>query len=254
MAARNIRLLLEYDGTAYSGWQMQLGRPTVQEALAAAVHKLTGAPSEITGASRTDAGVHAMAQVANFTTGSSIPAQGMMRGLNSALPPDVAVKEAVEVPAGFNARRDAVAKTYLYRVFNRDYPAPIHRRYSWDVFYRLDVDAMRSGAEYFVGERDFSSFRAADCDACHPVREILSFTVGRSGDFVEFEVKGTAFLRHMVRIMVGTLVTLGRGKLKPDDIRAIMEAGDRRKASVTAPPRGLFLKEVEYRPTSRLCR
>ncbi len=244
---RNIKIVLEYDGSRYAGWQVQPSRPTIQGTLARALGELTGADTKVTGASRTDAGVHAVAQVASFTTAASIPLRGIMRGLNSILPGDIAVREVQEVPPGFDARRDAKSKTYLYRVFNRDHPTPLNRFYSWNVFYPLDIGLMQQGALLMVGKKDFSSFRAAGCGARHPVREILSFDVeGRDDGFVEFTVRGTAFLRHMVRIMVGTLVTLGRGKISLEDVKNLVEARDRTRAPLTAPPQGLFLMEVEY--------
>src|SRR3972149_1215067 len=205
---RNIKLLVEYEGTNYAGWQAQRESPTVQAAIAEAIRKLTGEDSALTGASRTDAGVHALAQVANFRTSSRIPESGMMNGLNALLPEDIVIKEATEVPLEFDSRRGARSKTYLYRVLNRDYPSALLRRYAWHVRWPLEVDLMREAATHFPGGRkDFSSFRAAGSDAPHSVREVLSLKINRrEGELVEFEISGTAFLRHMVRIMAGTLV------------------------------------------------
>ena len=244
---RNIKLVLEYDGTAYTGWQIQSTLPTVQGELAKAIKTLTNVETRIVGASRTDAGVHAMAQVANFRTDFDMPVNKMEVSLNFFLPPDIAIKEATDMPEDFDARRDSKAKTYLYRVYNGKHRSAVMRNLCWSVHYPLDVEVMKKGAEFFIGEKDFSSFRSAECEANHPVREISSFTVERAdNDFIEFRVKGTAFLRHMVRILAGTIVTLGRGKITLADIPRIIEARDRRKASLTAPPQGLFLKEVEY--------
>jgi tRNA pseudouridine38-40 synthase len=255
-AARNIRLLLEYDGARYAGWQAQPGIPTVQGVVAHAIKTLTGAEAALTGASRTDAGVHAFGQVANFKTSSRIPLIGVMRGLNSILPGDIAVKEASEAAPSFDARRDAKGKRYVYRIFNGDAPSPLSRPYSWHVSVPLDIPSMRRAAHCFIGEKDFSSFRASGSDAPHSVREVLSIGVedrggalgygGAGRGHVEIEVRGTAFLRHMVRIIAGTLVAVGRGKLKPSSIPGIIEARDRRAAAMTAPPRGLFLMKVEY--------
>ena len=244
---RNIKLLLEYDGTRYAGWQIQSSKPTIQGTLIHAIKVLTGENVRLVGASRTDSGVHAMGQVANFTTTSRIPLYGIKRGLNSILPADIAVKEAEEVPLDFHARRSAKSKTYLYRIFNRDYIPPLLRNRCWSVFHPLDVERMRQGAVFFVGKKDFKSFMASGCDAKTTVREILEFRVENTGDgFIEITVRGTAFLRHMVRIMVGTLVTCGLGKISPQDIGRIIDARDRTLANITAPPQGLFLKEVEY--------
>ncbi len=244
---RNIRLLIEYEGTHYSGWQTQAEHPTIQGKLTEAIEKLTGSPVSLAGASRTDAGVHAWGQVANFKTSSRIPLLGIRQGLNSILPEDIVVKDATEVPPDFDSRRGSTGKTYLYRVLNRRYPSSILRNFSWFVYHPIDVGLMREGAKHMIGEKDFSSFRAADSDANHSIREVTSIEVSEKPEnMIEFEVKGTAFLRHMVRIMVGTLVTLGKGKLKPDDIKTIIESKKREAAAMTAPPQGLFLVMVEY--------
>lgn len=244
---RNIRLLIEYEGTNYAGWQVQKGLKTIQGSLIEAVMKLTGEEVELTGASRTDAGVHALGQVANFKTASSVALEGFLHGLNSMLPEDIAIKEAAEAQPDFDSRRRSKGKTYLYKILNRPYPSALLRRYSWHVFKPLDVSLMRDGAHHFIGEKDFSSFRAADSDALHSIREVTSIEIIEAGDgLIEVEVRGTAFLRHMVRIMAGTLVAVGKGKLRPDDVKSIIEARDRTAAAMTAPPQGLFLMKVEY--------
>ncbi len=243
---RNIRLLIEYDGTGYAGWQVQDSDPTVQGTIIGGIGKITGEEVALTGASRTDAGVHAMGQVANFRTSSAIPLNGIMGGLNSDLPDDIVIREAVEVPGGFDSRRDAKGKSYLYRVLNRPVRSPLARRSVWLVPDPLDVGLMKQGAALIPGRKDFTSFRAKGSDASHSVREVTSFTVERRGEFIELEVSGTAFLRHMVRIMVGTIVTLGMGKYALDNVTEIIDAKDRKRAPVTAPPGGLFLKEVQY--------
>lgn len=243
---RNIRLLIEYDGTGYAGWQVQDSDPTVQGTVIDAIGKITGEEVSLTGASRTDAGVHAMGQVANFRTSSAIPLNGIMGGLNSVLPEDIVIREAVEVPGGFDSRRDAKGKTYLYRVLNRPVRSPLQRRNAWFVHDPLDVELMKEGAALIPGRKDFTSFRAKGSDAPHSVREVTSFTLERQGELIEFEVKGTAFLRHMVRIMVGTVVTLGMGRYSLNDVTEIIDAKDRKRAPVTAPPGGLYLKEVQY--------
>ncbi|MBI5810711.1 MAG: tRNA pseudouridine(38-40) synthase TruA [Deltaproteobacteria bacterium] len=245
---RNIRLLIEYDGTEYAGWHAQAVQPTVQGRVIEAIRRLTGERVKLAGASRTDAGVHALGQAANFLTGSSMPATGLRKGLNSLLPSDIVIKAAEEAVPGFDSRRDAKGKIYLYRILNRAYPSALLRRYSWFVYKPLDIGLMREGAGYLVGEKDFSSFRAADSDALHFVRKVASVRIEERGHgIIEVEVKGTAFLRHMVRIMAGTLVELGKGdKLKPEDMQGIIEARDRTAAPMTAPPQGLFLMKVEY--------
>lgn len=244
---RNIRLLIEYEGTNYSGWQAQRGLPTVQGTLIQAIKELTGAEAELQGASRTDAGVHASGQVANFLSGTNITTLGIRNGLNHLLPDDIVIKDAAEVPPEFDSRRKSQGKTYIYRIINRPYPSALLRNFAWFVFKPLNVELMREATEYIIGEKDFASFRAADSDSLTSIREVTSIRIEEKEEgLIEIEVKGTAFLRHMVRIMVGTLAAVGKGKLKPTDVGLIIEAKDRRKASMTAPPQGLLLKEVLY--------
>jgi tRNA pseudouridine38-40 synthase len=244
---RNIRLIIEYDGTGYAGWQVQKDLPTIQGSLVAAIKELTGEEVVVSGASRTDAGVHALAQTTNFQTTSSIPERGIQQGLNSILPGEIVVKDVSVVPNEFDSRRDSKGKTYLYKLINRPYPPALLRRYSWFVFKPLNIELMKEATRLFIGKKDFSSFRAANSDAPHSIREVTSFEIIEKDDgLIEFEVKGKAFLRHMVRIMVGTVVTVGKGSLKPSDVTRIIEAKDRTQAPMTAPPQGLFLTRVEY--------
>jgi len=274
---RNIKLLIEYEGTNYAGWQVQHNLPTIQGVIQEKIKVITGAEILLTSASRTDAGVHALGQVANFHTESHIQPYSIQKGLNALLPADIVIKNAEEVSLDFDSRKDAKSKTYRYLILNRPYPSAINRNFSWHVFQKLDIDAMKKAADCLIGKRDFTSFRAAECDASHSLREILSFSIKTpsqpsplagegqslpprylsggegifpeqrlSDGFIELEVKGTAFLRHMVRIMVGTLVAIGKWKIKAEDFQSIIDAKDRRLAGMTAPPYGLFLKEVEY--------
>lgn len=249
---RNIKLLIEYEGTRYAGWQVQSVLPTVQGEIIKAIKTLIAGheglePIKLSGASRTDAGVHASGQVANFMTESRITPYAFQHGLNSILPSDIVIKKAEEEALDFDSRRLSKGKTYVYTVLNRAYPSALLRNFSWFVFTPLDVNAMKEATGYFLGEKDFSSFCAAHSDACHPVRNIASFEIHEKGDgVIEFEVKGEAFLRHMVRIMAGTIVAVGKGKIKPSDIKRIIEAKDRRAASTTAPGQGLCLMKVDY--------
>ncbi len=244
---RNIRLIVEYEGTGYAGWQFQAGLPTIQGELAAALKRLTGQEPKLIGASRTDAGVHAFGQTVNFHTESRIPPNGMIMGLNSLLPPDIAIKAVEEAGPEFDARRDARGKTYIYKLLNRGFPSALLRRWTWFVHKPLDISLMREGAGHMVGEKDFSSFMAAHSDSLHSVREVTSVEVRDAVEgVIEIEVRGTAFLRHMVRIMAGTLVAAGSGRIHPAQIKAIIEARDRTKATMTAPPQGLFLMKVDY--------
>lgn len=244
---RNIKLLIEYEGTNYAGWQVQSGLATIQGTLIDAAQRLTRKEAVIAGASRTDAGVHAFGQVASLKTGSAIPCYNIMQGMNALLPKDIVVKEAADAPEWFDPRRDSKGKVYLYRIINRNHPSAIARNFTWHIFTPLDIAAMREAAMHFIGEKDFSSFRAADSEALHSIREVTSVEVFDRGEgLIEIEVRGTAFLRHMVRIMTGTLVAVGKGRISPAELPAIIEAKDRSAAAMTAPPQGLFLVKVEY--------
>jgi tRNA pseudouridine38-40 synthase len=243
---RTLRLVIEYDGTDFSGWQRQLGQRTVQACLEEALQAMTGQPLRVTGAGRTDAGVHAEGQVASVRVHSRIPAMGLLRGLNSQLPPDMVVRELSDADASFDARRSARGKTYRYQIWNHLTRSPLQGRASWHHRAPLDVHAMREVAAAFVGEHDFRAFRASDCDRKNTVRLIRAFEVERSGALIRCEVEGTAFLKNMVRIMVGTLVQAGHGELDAAGLRRLLEAGDRTKSGVTAPARGLTLVRVTY--------
>jgi len=246
-APRNIKLVLEYDGTDLSGWQRQANGPTVQQHLEEALAAMCGAPVRVTGASRTDAGVHALGQVANFRTGRDIPLHGFRRGLNSSLPPSIAVVGAAEVPLEFHARFSARGKHYRYAVLARQDPSPLAARTSWHRPRPLDLEAMQRAAASIVGERDFSAFRAAGCTAATAVREVTEVSVHRAErDLILFDVRGNAFLRNMVRILVGTLVEVGQGQIDPANLPEILESRERTRAGQTAPAQGLCLVEVYY--------
>lgn len=243
---RNIRLTLEYDGTAYAGWQVQDNAPTVQGVLEEALGRLLKEPLRVIASGRTDAGVHALGQVANFRTGARVPLKGFVHGLNALLPRDVAVRVAADVPAEFDSRRSAVDKTYRYFLYRSPTPSAFGRRTSWQLPRPLDLAAMRAGASKLVGIRDFSAFRSAGCDAPHAVREIHELTLVERGEYLEVAVRGNAFLRNMVRIIVGTLVEVGGGRRAPESVAELLSEGDRTRAGATAPPQGLFLAEVRY--------
>lgn len=243
---RNIRLLIEYEGTNYSGWQIQSTLPTIQGTIQEAVRELTGERVKLFGASRTDAGVHARGQVANFQIDSIIDPESFAGGLNLKLPLDIVIKESTEADIGFHSSLDAKEKLYLYRLERRRYRSVLSRNFAWHFFQPLDVELMREGAGRFIGKKDFASFMADGSRVKSTQREIFSIELREDKDFLELFVRGDSFLRHMVRIMVGTLVTLGKGKLTLDDIDRIFEAGVRREAAQTAPSRGLHLVEVIY--------
>jgi len=244
---RNIRLIVEYDGGGYAGWQVQPHAPTVQGALVHALERLTGERVSLVGASRTDAGVHALGQTANFRTGSALALERIRAGMNALLPADIVVREAAEAEAEFDSRRDARGKRYLYTIVNRDCRPALLRDRAWFIDRPLDIALMREAAVHFVGRHDFASFMASGSDAATTVREITSVEIDAKEDgVVEISVGGTAFLRHMVRIMAGTLADAGLGRIAPGDVAGIIEAADRRRAAKTAPARGLTLVRVEY--------
>lgn len=245
-ALRTLRLVVEYDGTGLAGWQRQDGQPTVQGHLEDAFHAMTSQRVVVRGAGRTDAGVHAEGQVASVELASRIPALGFLRGLNSNLPPAIAVLEVADVRPGFNARFDARGKIYRYQVWNHPVRSPRFARHAWHVHDTLDLHAMREAAAVLTGEHDFRAFRSADCDRKNTVRIIRRFEVRRDAALVALEVEGTAFLRNMVRILAGTLVAVGRGKMTAAEVAAVMASGDRTQAGMTAPARGLTLVKVIY--------
>lgn len=245
---RHLRIVVEYDGTDLAGWQRQApGFRTVQQALEDALETMTHARVIVRGAGRTDAGVHARAQVACFSTEARIPLEGFERGLNAALPPDVAVIRVDEVGPEFDARRSARGKHYVYRVWNRRARSPLHARTSWHVLRPLDVDAMRRAGAALIGEHDFSAFRAAGCDAKSPVRVMRRVDVEWEAEsLLAIHLEGTAFLRGMARAIAGTLVEIGIGRRPVDDAAAILASRDRARCGRTAPARGLMLWEVHY--------
>jgi tRNA pseudouridine38-40 synthase len=243
---RTLRLVIEYDGTDFSGWQRQLGQRTVQACLEEALLAMTGESVRVTGAGRTDAGVHAEGQVASVKVRAGIPAGGFLRGLNTHLPPDMVVRELSDVEPSFDARRSARGKTYRYLIWNHLVRSPLRGREAWHFRAPLDAHAMREAALAFVGEHDFSAFRASDCERKSTVRLMRSFHVDRQGALITCEVDGTAFLKNMVRIMIGTLVAAGQGELDGPGVRRLLAGGDRTKSGVTAPAHGLTLVRVHY--------
>jgi tRNA pseudouridine38-40 synthase len=259
---RHIRLVVEYDGTALCGWQRQANGPTVQGHLEAALGQLLAHEVAVVGASRTDAGVHARGQVASFRTERTIPLHGVRRGLNSLLPPAIAVADAAEVPDDFHPRFSATGKHYRYLVLTRSERSPRWRDRAWHHPGALELAAMRQAAAALIGEHDFAAFRAAGCTAQRTVRRIDDIAIGAAEAEVEdprdappvsidpclvaFEVRGNAFLRNMVRIVVGTLVEVGAGRRPVEQVAEILASRDRTRAGITAPPQGLELMSVRY--------
>lgn len=243
---RNIKLMLQYDGTAYHGWQIQKNAVTIQETVKKAIEKMTGARINLTGCGRTDAGVHAESYVCNFYTDLSIPAEKFPYALNSLLPNDIVCIGAYEEHAGFHAKNSARGKRYVYRILNRSFPDAFLCRYAWHVKYPLDVKKMQEAARAFAGEHDFIGFASSGFTVKTTVREIYSLDVTRDNDIITIDVKGNGFLYNMVRIIAGTLVFAGSGKINPADMAEIIASRDRNRAGITVPPQGLCLKEVYY--------
>jgi tRNA pseudouridine38-40 synthase len=242
----NIKLTVEYDGTNYCGWQIQPNGLSIQAVLEKAVSTFVGTSTRVTGSGRTDAGVHALGQVANFFSEKEYDRHRILRGLNALTPPDITVKDAEVVADSFDARRDGRSRVYEFRVLNRSTPSPFHLNRAWHIHESLDLDAMRGAIPCLIGEHDFSSFRAAGCDATHPVRKIYGTSLEKRGELLIYSVEATAFLRHMVRNIVGTLVEIGRGWRTPQSFSQLLEARDRTQAGPTAPACGLYLIAVKY--------
>jgi tRNA pseudouridine38-40 synthase len=243
---RTLKLVLEYDGFEYCGWQVQEEAPTIQGVLEEALTKILGERVRVHGAGRTDAKVHALGQVASFRCASAIPATALQRGLNSLLPRDVAVQSAEDVPTDFHARFSALGKIYVYRILNRPVRAPLRLRYVWYLPQPLDVSAMMGAGAFILGTHDFASFQATGSAVKTTERTLTALTITREGDEVVLSCTANGFLRHMVRTIVGTLVEVGRGTRMPADIKRIIDGRDRRLAGATAPPQGLYLVKVLY--------
>lgn len=244
---RRIKLTLEYEGTHYVGWQVQPNGPSVQARVELALTQLLEQPTAVQAAGRTDSGVHALGQVACFDTERSLPLKAFWLGLNGLLPEEIAVVRAEEVPLDFDPRRHSRGKRYRYLISNRRSRSPLRRRTHWEVFAPLELEPMRQAAGCLLGRHDFSSFRAADCQARHPVRELRQLLVeGESGGVLSLTVEGTAFLKHMVRNLVGSLAEVGKGRRPPSWMGEILEARDRTCSGPTAPAHGLCLLEVFY--------
>lgn len=242
----NIKLRLQYDGTCYHGWQAQKNLRTLQGQIVASIKKMTGEEVNLIGASRTDKGVHALGQVANFHTTTSIGAPAFLKGLNSLTPEDILILEAKVVPEDFNARFCAKSKIYVYQIFNAPRPSIYHRRFCWFLHSSLDLLAMRKAARYLIGEHDFKSFQTGSSNSQSSVRTIYSLHITQKRSFIWIFIKANAFLYRMVRNIVGTLVEVGQKKRKAEEIISILAARDRKVAGNTAPACGLFLLRVYY--------
>ncbi len=244
---RRIMLVVSYDGTGYSGWALQKSTPnTIEEMLNRAIKAVTGESLKVIGASRTDAGVHAYGNVAVFDTDSSIPGDRFSYALNHVLPSDIRIRQSMEVASDFHPRHCNTEKTYEYRILNTRTEIPTERLYSYHFSMPLDEKRMQKAADCLVGEHDFTSFCNVESQALSHVRTIKDITVRRDGDMVMISVTGNGFLYNMVRIIAGTLILVGRGKMDAADVPAVLEKKDRAAAGPTAPPQGLFLMKYEF--------
>ncbi len=267
--ARNLKVILSYDGSEFAGWQVQPGLATIQGTLASAIGRLTGEKVLPQGSGRTDAGVHALAQVASFTTSSTIPAGNWVKALNDILPASIRILDVSEAHADFHARKSARAKTYRYRIYRGAICPPFLARYVWHYPYPLDEEAMKQAATVVIGEHDFTSFAAVDPERverlnenhgghrgpqreteCSNVRTVFSSTWTREDDGLIYTIRGSGFLHHMVRNLVGTFVLVGKGTLTTKDVQEILTRKDRSAAGPTAPAAGLYLVNVEYGASS----
>ena len=243
---RNIKLTLEYDGTNYLGWQKQKVGITIQGTLEEAIKVLTKEEVEVTGSSRTDAGVHAKGFVANFKTNSNIPSEKFREAINHKLPEDIVILKSEEVEEEFHARYNAMGKTYSYSILNRDVPSAIDRNYLYHVKRRLDVESMKEACQYFIGTHDFSAFKTSGSSVKTTVRTIKELYIEDNDDIIKIYVTGDGFLYNMVRIIVGTLIMVGSNKIKPLEIKNIIASKEREKAGICVPASGLVLEKVYY--------
>ena len=244
---RNIKIIIEYEGTNYVGWQKQPVGPTIQEEIENALLNITGENIALFGSGRTDSGVHAMAQVANFKTDSNIKAKEFQMGLNSILPEDITIREAKEVDEDFHAQLSAKSKIYKYSIYNHPYPSALLRKRSWFVPIALDLAQMKESTKYLVGEHDFKAFSQSGIEVKTTIRTVLNVGIDRGdNNMLEFNIEATGFLKRMVRLIIGTIVQVGKGRITPLDFAEILDSGEKTKFVYAAPPQGLYLKEVRY--------
>lgn len=243
---RNIRLLIEYDGTNYAGWQWQKNEKTIQETLLKTIEQVIQENTKLYGASRTDAGVHALGQVANFKTTSNIPSQRLVHAINFYLPYDITVKHAVDVSESFHAQYCAKSKIYQYTLFNDWIRTSLNRHFCYMYGFKLDIDKMTSATKYIIGIHDFTSFTTKAWCEKNRIRTVKRLDIRKEGKYIYFTIEANGFLYNMVRTIVGTLIEIGRGKIPVEDVEEILNSKNRKLAGPTAPARGLCLIEVKY--------
>ena len=248
MSQKTFKITVEYDGTDFHGWQRQKRVPTVQAQIETALQTITGQSITVAGSGRTDAGVHALGQVASFTCETRLSDGALMNGLNALLPGSIVVKKCAEVEPTFHARYSAIGKTYRYCMLNRRLPSALDRRYVWHIARPLDRSAMRAALTLIVGTHDFSAFEASGSPRAHSRRTVVRAELrAEPNQLLVLEIEADGFLRHMVRNIVGTLVAVGLGKHPAGEFEAILQSKDRSRAGMTAPAQGLFLVSVRYR-------
>lgn len=246
MSKKRVRLIVAYDGTNYHGWQVQKNGITIESELNRCLTELLQEPIEVIGASRTDAGVHAMGNVAVFDTCSRMPAEKISYALNQRLPEDIRIQKSEEVDADWHPRYCDSRKTYEYRIYRGEFPMPLKRLYALHIYYNVDLEKMREAAKYFVGEHDFKSFCQVGAQVKSTVRTVFDVSIIEEGADLVIRVTGGGFLYNMVRIMAGTLLEVGKGKIEPGQISEIIQAKDREAAGPTAPAHGLTLIKYEF--------
>ncbi|WP_053955676.1 tRNA pseudouridine(38-40) synthase TruA [Inediibacterium massiliense] len=243
---KNVKMIIEYDGTNFYGWQKQKNARTVQEEIEKALERILKKNVKINGSGRTDAGVHALGQVANFCEDFTIPVEKIPIALNSILPEDISITAAKEENKNFHARYDAIGKKYIYKIYNGSVRKPIFRNYSYFVPHSLNIEAMERACEFFIGEYDFKGFMSSGSSVIDTKRIIYEMKLYKKDEMIILETKGNGFLYNMVRIIAGTLIDVGKEKINYLDISDIIKSGNRKKAGHTAPPQGLYLSEVYY--------
>ena len=243
---KRVKLIVAYDGSNYSGWQIQPNAVTIEEILNFHLTQLLREPIKVIGASRTDAGVHALGNVAVFDTSARMPAEKISFAMNTRLSADIRIQDSCEVPPDFHPRFQRTIKTYEYSILNRKFPDPTKRLYSLFYYHPLDVEKMQKAAEYLVGEHDFKSLCTHKADVESTVRTIYSVDIEKNGEMITIRIRGNGFLYNMVRIITGTLLRVGTGYYQPEYMKELLEAKDRQAAGETAPPQGLMLVKIEY--------
>lgn len=244
---KNIKLEIEYIGTNYNGWQRQPNKPSIQETIEDSIEKITGEKTVLLGSGRTDSGVHALGQVANFRTNSNLTPIQFRKALNSTLPEDISITKVLKVSSGFHSQYDSKSKTYLYKILNRSYPSAHLNNSTWQVQQPLNLNKMKEAAKFLIGTHDFKVFAHSGLTVKTTERKVIKANLKKKKDLIEFEIEANGFLKRMVRMIAGTLVNVGKEKIIPSDFKKILKTGKKNHFIRSAPAHGLFLKKVKYR-------